>query len=249
MRAAPGAARDARGASSSPTRRTSCGRRSSRSAASSSCSRTRSSTSATRREFLVTMQEQVERLTRLATDLLDLSRLDAGRFARRAASRSTSARSPRRWRTSSRAVARASEHPLEVGAEARAAAALWATSERVLQIGRMLVENALRHTPPGTPRAGRASGARRARPRSSVEDDGPRDPARSTRPRLRALLPRRRRRGRPAAARPRDRAGARARCMGGELELESRPGQDAAFSLVLPAARRRRGIAAAALAV
>src|SRR5439155_1753100 len=33
---------------------------------------------ATRREFLGTMAEQVERLSRLATDLLDLSRLDAG---------------------------------------------------------------------------------------------------------------------------------------------------------------------------
>ena len=35
---------------------------------------------ATRREFLAPMQEQVARLTRLATDLLDLSRLDAGRL-------------------------------------------------------------------------------------------------------------------------------------------------------------------------
>ena len=34
----------------------------------------------TRREFLTTMQEQVERLTKLATDLLDLSRIDAGRL-------------------------------------------------------------------------------------------------------------------------------------------------------------------------
>ena len=35
---------------------------------------------ATRREFLESMREQVERLTKLATDLLDLSRLDAGRL-------------------------------------------------------------------------------------------------------------------------------------------------------------------------
>ena len=34
----------------------------------------------TRREFLAAMREQVARLTRLATDLLDLSRLDAGRI-------------------------------------------------------------------------------------------------------------------------------------------------------------------------
>ena len=35
---------------------------------------------AMRKQFLATMQDQVERLTRLATDLLDLSRLDAGKF-------------------------------------------------------------------------------------------------------------------------------------------------------------------------
>ena len=34
---------------------------------------------ATRKEFLGTAREQVTRLTKLATDLLDLSRLDAGR--------------------------------------------------------------------------------------------------------------------------------------------------------------------------
>ena len=66
--------------SSSPTPPTSCARRSSRSAASSSCSRSRSSTPATREEFLASMREQVARLAKLATDLLDLSRLDAGRL-------------------------------------------------------------------------------------------------------------------------------------------------------------------------
>ena len=70
-------------ASSSPTPRTSCARRSSRSAASSSCSTSRSSTRATREEFLASMREQVARLTKLATDLLDLSRLDAGRLRSR----------------------------------------------------------------------------------------------------------------------------------------------------------------------
>ena len=35
---------------------------------------------ATRLEFLETMREQVDRLAKLATDLLDLSRLDAGRM-------------------------------------------------------------------------------------------------------------------------------------------------------------------------
>ena len=73
-----------RGASSSPTPRTSCGRRSSRSAASSSCSATRSSTRRRGASSSTTMPEQVERLSKLATDLLDLSRLDAGPAAARA---------------------------------------------------------------------------------------------------------------------------------------------------------------------
>ena len=70
-----------RAPSSSPTRRTSCGRRSSRWRASWSCSTRPRSTTATREEFLAEMRGQVERLTKLATDLLDLSRIDAGRLA------------------------------------------------------------------------------------------------------------------------------------------------------------------------
>ena len=54
----------------------------------------------TRREFLAAMREQVDRLTRLATDLLDLSRLDAGRFASTTRC-SNWRRSPRPWPTSS----------------------------------------------------------------------------------------------------------------------------------------------------
>src|SRR2546430_16591200 len=34
----------------------------------------------TQREVLATMREQIDRLTKLATDLLDLSRVDAGRI-------------------------------------------------------------------------------------------------------------------------------------------------------------------------
>ena len=37
---------------------------------------------ATREEFLGSMREQVARLAKLATDLLDLSRLDAGQLSR-----------------------------------------------------------------------------------------------------------------------------------------------------------------------
>ncbi len=51
---------------------------------------------ATREEFVLTMREQVRRLTKLATDLLDLSRLDSG-AVEVGASRSTWRRRPGRW--------------------------------------------------------------------------------------------------------------------------------------------------------
>jgi two-component system, OmpR family, sensor kinase len=51
-----------------------------------------------RREFLVEMRGQVERLTKLATDLLDLTRLDAGQLAVERAPVDLAARSSGRWR-------------------------------------------------------------------------------------------------------------------------------------------------------
>jgi two-component system, OmpR family, sensor kinase len=100
----------------------------------------------TRREFLTEAIAQVARLQKLAVDLLDLSRLDAGKlrlehepvdleriahevvgeFALRAARR---------------------EQVLAVVGEPAPALA---DSERVTQIARILVDNALVHTPPGT---------------------------------------------------------------------------------------------------
>jgi two-component system, OmpR family, sensor kinase len=98
----------------------------------------------TREEFLAQMGEQVRRLTKLATDLLDLSRLDAGRL--------TVASEPVELGELAEEVAlefrgRAGDHSVEVAPEPVAAEG---DAERVLQIGRILVENALVHTPPGT---------------------------------------------------------------------------------------------------
>jgi signal transduction histidine kinase len=99
----------------------------------------------TRREFLATMQEQIRRLQKLATALLDLSRLDAGQLlvdveplelasvAEVVADEFT-------------VVAHASGHRIEVVGRADALG----DEQRVLQIARILVENAIRHTPPGT---------------------------------------------------------------------------------------------------
>ncbi|MDX6475753.1 MAG: hypothetical protein QOH95_1264, partial [Gaiellaceae bacterium] len=99
---------------------------------------------ATREEFLGQVHEQVARLTKLATDLLDLSRLDAGRL--------TVASEPLELSELADEVAaefrgRAAGHTIEVATEPVAAQG---DAERVLQIGRILVENALVHTPAGT---------------------------------------------------------------------------------------------------
>ena len=127
----------------------------------------------TRREFLATMQSQVERLTKLSTDLLDLSRVDAGQLSvvQELVDLGSVARA---LAGELEHVAGASEHGLEIAV----AGDVWcmADEERVLQIGRGLVVNALVHTPPGTQVVIRAR--RRAdRAELSVEDDGPGVPA------------------------------------------------------------------------
>jgi two-component system, OmpR family, sensor kinase len=103
---------------------------------------------ATRREFLETMTEQVERLSKLATDLLDLSRLDAGpmRLEREPVELAAIAED---LSEEFAAVARRLDHPLEV--DVREGGVALGDHERVLQIGRALVDNALLHTPPGSP--------------------------------------------------------------------------------------------------
>jgi signal transduction histidine kinase len=123
---------------------------------------------ATRREFLETMREQVDRLQRLAEDLLDLTRLDAGRMhlERRPVDLAELAED---LYEEFRAVAVATDHPLALEAgEGRALG----DEERILRVGRALVENALKHTPPGTPVRIRSSDAALA-----VEDEGPGIPA------------------------------------------------------------------------
>ena len=124
---------------------------------------------ATRQEFLETMREQVQRLTKLATDLLDLSRLDAGRMhvehepvdlgevARAVADEF-------------KALAERSDHALEVVVEGRPVAR--ADELRTLQVARTLVDNALTHTAAGTRVLLRAR-SDREHAYLEVEDDGP----------------------------------------------------------------------------
>ena len=123
----------------------------------------------TRVMFIRQVREQVDRLGRLATDLLDLSRLEAGSLELR----------PERTdlREIARAVAAefgsalaAHESHLELrlaqgGTEADC------DPERVAQIMRILIDNALSHTPAGTDVVV-AAGRRDGRVRLSVTDYG-----------------------------------------------------------------------------
>jgi signal transduction histidine kinase len=122
----------------------------------------------TRQEFLVTSREQVGRLTKLATHLLDLSRIDAGRLhvEREQVELGLVART---LEEEFAAVAQTTDHPLEIGGEEATAVA---DEDRVLQIGRILLENAMVHTPAGTPVRVR-TGAESGRSVLAVEDEGP----------------------------------------------------------------------------
>ncbi|HET7510371.1 MAG TPA: HAMP domain-containing sensor histidine kinase [Solirubrobacterales bacterium] len=101
-----------------------------------------------RAEFVRTMRQQIERLTKLTTDLLDLSQLDAGAVVMRANSVDLTALAREVTREfSARAELRGSR--LQLRTPAQPAIAL-GDSDRVRQIIRILLDNALTHTPEGT---------------------------------------------------------------------------------------------------
>ena len=123
-----------------------------------------------REEYLQAIAEQVERLQKLATDLLDLSRLDAGSLdlASESVDLADLARS-----VASEFVPALDAHGSELALELpEGRVEVVCDPDRVAQIMRILLDNALRHTPPGTPvevSAERAGG----RVRVAVADDGP----------------------------------------------------------------------------
>ncbi len=100
-----------------------------------------------RLEFLETMREQVERLRRLATALLDLSRLDAGRLdlSTQPVALAVVAET---LKEEFEASAELTRHPLSAALDG--SPLVLADEQRTLQIGRILLENALQHTPAGT---------------------------------------------------------------------------------------------------
>ena len=150
----------------------------------------------TRAEFLTTMREQVDRLQKLTTDLLDLSRLDAGSLELRARAGAAA----RRWRRQvagefAAAAARKDAAIEVVDRDGRADVEAECDPQRVAQIVRVLLDNALAHTPDGThvAIAGRARRDRRRRPdrRAAGHRRRPRDPPARPAARVRPLPHRR----------------------------------------------------------
>ncbi|MEX0673839.1 MAG: HAMP domain-containing sensor histidine kinase [Gaiellaceae bacterium] len=185
----------------------------------------------TRREFMGTMQEQLARLEKLATDLLDLSRLDAGQL-RLELERIDVGRVAEALAEEFAAVAVSSEHPIRLERPDDRIEAV-ADETRTLQIGRALLENAIRHTPGGTAirvKAGREDGSAVL----AVEDAGPGIPAGEA-----GQIFERFRRGEGGHASGSGLGLAIAReladAMGGRVELESEPGRTV-FRLELPVA-------------
>lgn len=182
----------------------------------------------TRQEFVMETRAQVERLTKLATDLLDLTRLDAGQLSVQAAEIDLSVVA-RTACDEFRAVADAGGYDVSVRAVDPVMAL--GDEQRVLQIVRVLVENAFRHTPAGT-RVEIGVEPANARAVITVHDNGPGIPAEA----LEHLFQRFYRAeggqtsgsGLGLAI-----AGELARRMDGGLTVESRPGWTT-FTLVLP---------------
>jgi signal transduction histidine kinase len=124
----------------------------------------------TRDEFLATMAEQVERLQKLAVDLLDLSRLDAGSIELHA-ERVDLAELAGAVTAEFRPFVDGHHTELELRLPDEPVRAL-CDRERAMQIMRILLDNALRHTPEGTPVtviAGRDNGTAEL----AVADKGP----------------------------------------------------------------------------
>lgn len=124
---------------------------------------------ATRAEFQAQTREQVERLTKLATDLLDLSRLDAGRIG---VTREEIDLAELAEELASEFAARATVSGHRLVAETADVVLARGDAERVLQIGRVLVDNALVHTPAGV-RVSVSAAIDGGRATLTVADDGP----------------------------------------------------------------------------
>jgi two-component system, OmpR family, sensor kinase len=130
---------------------------------------------AERAEFVHTMREQIVRLTKLTADLLDLSQLDAGAVAMKSnnvdlgslAREVAREFGPRADRRGSRLELRTPDLPVIASAD----------PDRVRQVIRILLDNALTHTPEGTKVTVTTYSVNR-RAELTVSDDGPGIPRR-----------------------------------------------------------------------
>jgi signal transduction histidine kinase len=122
-----------------------------------------------RDEFVRTMRQQIERLTKLTADLLDLSQLDAGAVALQSRSvdlgslarEVTREFGPRADQHGSRLELRTPEQPVIASGD----------PDRVRQVIRILLDNALTHTPEGAKVTVTTYSANR-RAELTVSDDG-----------------------------------------------------------------------------
>jgi two-component system, OmpR family, sensor kinase len=183
-----------------------------------------------RAEFVATMRAQIERLTKLTTDLLDLSKLDADAMQVKAepvdladvAERVAGEFGP---------VLKRQDSVLEIERERGVVAS--ADPDRVAQIIRILIDNALSHTPEKT-RITVTAELQQGKPLLTVRDDGP-----GIEPRARDQVFERFYTADEASGSGLGLAIARelARLMGGDLVLNARRGRTE-FALLLPAAAR-----------
>jgi signal transduction histidine kinase len=122
-----------------------------------------------RAEFLATMRGQIDRLTKLATDLLDLSKLDAGALE-------VSSKPIDLGELAGRVAAEFEpafeRHLSPVDLEQDGAVVAAADPDRVAQIIRILLDNALSHTPERT-RITVTAQLQQGEPTLTVRDDGP----------------------------------------------------------------------------
>ncbi len=106
--------------------------------------------SETREEFLQSIGEQVDRLTKLATNLLDLSKMDVGSLALKKQEVDL-AKLARSVAGEFRPAASLKNTSISLQSNSEAKGIALCDPDRVAQIVRVLLDNALKHTPSGTP--------------------------------------------------------------------------------------------------
>jgi len=121
-----------------------------------------------RAEFVATMREQIARLTKLTTDLLDLSKLDADALSLRA-ERLDLAGLTRQVVTEFEPAMGTRRLEVELP---EGSVPAFADAGRVTQVLRILIDNALSHTPEKT-RITVTAKLQQGEPTISVRDDGP----------------------------------------------------------------------------